>query len=74
MRSVRFERLREGIQEYEKIRVLRNHLHVVDSDASNEKLLLLNSHLATFDMENLNHHRASELVSKGKRLLEQLSE
>ncbi len=72
--SVRFERLREGIQDYEKIRILRNQFTLEDSDVSKEKLLLLNNHLATFDMDNLNEHLAWELVSKGKKLLNQLSE
>ncbi len=72
--SVRFERLREGIQDYEKITILRNSLKQEDSDESDEKLLLLNNHLATFDLENLKTHPASEMVSKGKRLIKQLSE
>jgi len=72
--SVRFERLREGIQDYEKIRILKNRLILEDSDVSNEKLMLLNDQLATFDLDNLNDHPAYELVSKGKMVLNQLSQ
>jgi hypothetical protein len=72
--SVRFERLREGIQDYEKIRILKYQLKLEDSDISNEKLMLLNDQLATFDLDYLNDHTAYELVSKGKMVLNQLSE
>lgn len=72
--SVRFERLREGIQDFEKIMLIKEGLRAEDSKASLDKLNLLNLHLAKFDIQSLPSTPASELVAEGKQLLNQLSE
>ena len=71
--SVRFERLREGIQDFEKIRILKEELILEGSAESHEKLKLLNSQLAKFDIQSLSTIPASETVAEGKHLLHQLS-
>lgn len=65
--SIRFERLREGIQDAEKIRILREKLQ-----GDTENLNRLNEMVARFSTierpDNLN-----ELVGEGKKLLNELS-
>jgi hypothetical protein len=65
--SIRFERLIEGIQDAEKIRILREQFH-----DNPEKLNRLNSVLEKFNIlkrpDNL-----EELMAEGKRVLEELS-
>jgi hypothetical protein len=67
--SVRFERLREGIQDFEKIRILKNTLLQENSADANEKLQLIDYQLATFALENLRGQKASEIVLEGKNKL-----
>ena len=71
--SVRFERLREGIQDFEKIRILNRELILEGSAESQEKLKLLNSQLAKFDIQSLSTIPASERLAEGKKLLHLLS-
>ncbi|MDD4192025.1 MAG: DUF4091 domain-containing protein [Mangrovibacterium sp.] len=70
--SIRFERLREGIQDAEKIRILREELQNDPSAEAKEKLNLLNQTVGLFNItvkpENLN-----ELMRNGKQVLEDLS-
>ncbi len=72
--SVRFERLREGIQDYEKLRLLRQELLPSSSPEAREKLDRLDRFLA-----GLRYDPAAgtevylEQVRAGKRLLEELS-
>lgn len=70
--SIRFERLMEGIQDAEKIRILREELQNDSSGEAKEKLDLLNQTLASFNIiekpENL-----EGLMLKGKQVLEQIS-
>ena len=69
--SIRFERLREGIQDYEKIRILKQKLREVD----NVTLLnQLNMELKSFKIENLTGENAAEIVNHGKKLINQISE
>jgi len=72
--SVRFERLREGIQDYEKIRLLRNQFIQDNSEDSESKLQLLETMLTTFNLDHLKDQTAWELVAGGKELLIELSE
>jgi len=71
--SVRFERLREGIQDFEKINKLKRELILEGSVESQEKLKLLNSLLAKFDIQSLSAIPASETLAEGKKLLHLLS-
>ena len=65
--SIRFERIREGIQDYEKIRILKEKL-------STDKLEELNNVLATFKLEALSNQPAGEMVNKGKDVINKISE
>jgi len=49
--SVRFERLREGIQDFEKIRILRQQLALSPDDASRTALEKLNQAVATVRLD-----------------------
>ena len=70
--SIRFERLIEGIQDAEKIRILRSELKKAGTEEAQEKLIILNRTLDEFNIlkrpENLNG-----LIRKGKNRLEELS-
>ncbi|MDH5604588.1 MAG: DUF4091 domain-containing protein, partial [Cyclobacteriaceae bacterium] len=62
--SIRFERLREGIQDFEKIRILKSEWA---GDAS--KLASLEELLASFTIDKLETVPAAEMVNRGKELL-----
>ncbi|WP_430809535.1 MULTISPECIES: glycoside hydrolase domain-containing protein [unclassified Carboxylicivirga] len=70
--SIRFERLREGIQDYEKIGILRREL----SDCSNEEaavlLQRLDDLLESFTIERIPQETARKMIKKGKALLEEM--
>jgi hypothetical protein len=70
--SIRFERLVEGIQDAEKIRILREELQNDSSGEAKEKLDLLNQTLASFNIIE-KPERLEELMLKGKQVLEQIS-
>lgn len=72
--SIRFERLREGIQDFEKIRILRSELQAQGSDEAMEKLRQLDELLAQFEISNLKDTPAEQFVNEGKALLEKLSD
>jgi len=65
--SIRFERLREGIQDAEKIRLLRAQLQ-----GEPEKMVLLEEMLVRFNILE-KPDELEQLLQDGKRLLEQLS-
>ena len=72
---VRFEKLREGIVDYEKIKILRQQI----SQSSNEKIKnmlgVLDEHLQSFYNEHdFNTEKIIADVDKGKKLLEELSD
>lgn len=64
--SIRFEKLIEGIQDYEKIRILRE---VYKKEGSVKKLKELEAVLAAFEIEKLAILSAEEMVLKAKELL-----
>lgn len=67
--SIRFERLREGIQDYEKIRILKNDLAVnpsTEAIAAKEKL---NSFLNSINSKTLVNRSAAVVINEGKQLL-----
>lgn len=70
--SIRFERLIEGIQDAEKIRILREELEAAGTPEARQKLELLESTLARF---NIRERPADTegLLNQGKRVLEELS-
>ena len=71
--SVRFERLREGIQDYEKIRILRSGFEQEQTEEAKAKLKVLIDHLKKFDVVSLDTIPSSTIVARGKELLYQYS-
>jgi len=67
--SVRFERLREGIQDYEKIRIVREELAENPSEEAASALKRLNDFLDTIDTNTLKNKSAAEVINKGKQLI-----
>ncbi len=72
--SVRFERLREGIRQYEKIRILNELIRKNNLTKSIPDSLDLPAFLKTIDPESLKHVRASVIVSKGNRIITDLTD
>jgi len=68
--SIRFERMKEGIQDAEKIRILRERF-VSTSDAG--KLKALDDAVARFNIKRPTETSCAELVNSGKKVLEELS-
>ena len=64
--SIRFEKLIEGIQDFEKIRILKVQFEK-DRNADNKKTL--EELLATFNTRNLETIPAADMVSKAKAIL-----
>jgi len=71
--SVRFERLREGIQDYEKIRILREELAAISSEKTESELKRLNNFLDSIDSNTLNEKSAAEVINEGKLLLYEIA-
>ena len=67
--SVRFEKLLEGIQDFEKIRILREHWTATGDTA---KLSELDKILAEFEITKLEKTAAADMVLKAKAALSQL--
>jgi hypothetical protein len=78
--SVRFEKLREGIVDYEKIRILRGLASRSTNGAIKRQLQQLNDQLSTFvgdhdySKRDYNQTRITEAVHTGLRMLEALSD
>ncbi|MFV0267269.1 MAG: glycoside hydrolase domain-containing protein [Draconibacterium sp.] len=71
--SIRFERLREGIQDFEKIKIVKSRLEKENTEAAKEKLKWLNGFLETVNISALDSVPAENFVIKGKKVLESLS-
>ena len=67
--SIRFEKLVEGIQDFEKIRLLREEFTRTGNRA---KLEELDNILAAFELQELDNTAAATMVSKAKASLHQL--
>jgi hypothetical protein len=65
--SIRFEKLIEGIQDFEKIRILKEEF---EKNGKTDELNTLNQVLSEFTEENLSKIPAAEMVIKGKMLIE----
>ena len=70
--SIRYERLVEGIQDAEKIRILREQFKNADTEAAELKLMLLNETVARFNSIG-RPENADALMYQGKKVLEELS-
>jgi hypothetical protein len=71
--SIRFERLREGIQDYEKIRIVKKKLTTMGGPESQIKLSELNKVLGKYSYQNAQNEPCSKLVNESKRVLENIS-
>mgnify|MGYP002795178663 CR=1 FL=1 len=67
--SVRFERLREGIQDYEKIRIIRKDLAEKGSPEAADALASLDSFLLSIDSKTADNQSVSEVINRGKILI-----
>jgi len=80
MSSVRFEKLREGIVDYEKIRILRALAFRSTDGTIKRQVRELDDHLSTFvgdrdySKRTYDQTRITEAVHKGMGMLEALSE
>ena len=72
MSSIRFERLVEGIQDAEKVRIFREEFAASGTDAALEKLERLEAMLRAFDVRE-EPEDTNELLNRGKILLLELS-
>jgi hypothetical protein len=70
--SIRFERLIEGIQDAEKIRILRETFAKAGTDEAKEKLELLNRTVAQFNLMS-KPENTEALINHGKQILDELS-
>ena len=68
--SIRFERIREGIQDFEKIRIIKARM-----EGKSNTILMdsLNRHLRQFEISNLKNTSASDMVNTGKELINEIS-
>ena len=71
--SIRFERLREGIQDFEKIRILREQLTLSSDESATYKLEKLNKELEKFNIPKAPAVPCNEMLNEGKKLLYELS-
>jgi len=67
--SVRFERLREGIQDAEKIRILREELLRNSSPEATHLRKRLDDFLASVNAKTLESKSAAEVINEGKKLI-----
>lgn len=67
--SIRFERLREGIQDYEKIRILRKDLSDNKSIEAATAGKRLDDFLSSINTKTLESRSAAEVVNQGKQLV-----
>jgi len=67
--SVRFERLREGIQDYEKIKILCRELAGESSESAANALKKLDDFLKSINAGTLENKSAAEVINEGKKLI-----
>jgi len=67
--SIRFERLREGIQDYEKIRILREELAGNPSAEAAAAQAKLNNFMNSINTKTLDARPAADVINEGKQLL-----
>jgi hypothetical protein len=70
--SIRFERLVEGIQDAEKIRILRETFEKAGTEEAKQKIELLNRTVAQFNLLS-KPENTEALINYGKKILEELS-
>lgn len=70
--SIRFERLIEGVQDFEKIHILKTLL-MKDEAKNEQKLALIDEVLSDFVIDRLPRESAEQMIKEGQRLIEQIS-
>lgn len=70
--SIRFEKLREGIQDFEKLRIITNQLKKEGTPEAESKLAAINQLLTEFTTQSLKEEKALLTVLKGKKLINSL--
>ncbi len=71
--SIRFEKLKEGIQDYEKIRIIRETLEHSASDVAASKLQELNAFLERISTFQEIPLRADSVICEGKKLITEIT-
>jgi hypothetical protein len=71
--SIRFERLREGIQDYEKIRIVKQKLSNLKTNKATETLADLNQLLSKYSYQAAQSESITKQVNESKQLLEKIS-
>jgi len=71
--SIRFERLREGIQDYEKIQIIREKLTLLNTKMAKTHLAALDEMLSRYSYQNAQKTSCAELVKVSQALLITLS-
>jgi hypothetical protein len=64
--------LREGIQDFEKIRILRNELTKNASPENEAALERLDNFLHSVDSKTLEKRTATEVINEGKQLINEI--
>ncbi|WP_185969062.1 DUF4091 domain-containing protein [Carboxylicivirga sp. M1479] len=72
--SIRFELLIEGIQDFEKIQILKEEYLETESEINRKQLELIDELLSDFVIDRIPREDAAHMVDNGKALLKQLSQ
>lgn len=73
--SIRFEKLREGIVDYEKIMILKQKARTSTNSQVKKLVAELDEHMRVFnDEKKFETEKITADVDKGKKLLEELSD
>jgi hypothetical protein len=73
--SIRYEKLREGIVDYEKLRIIKNKAKSSTNGQVKQLMQELDRHMQVFNKEkDFEREKIKGDVDKGKKLLEELSD
>jgi hypothetical protein len=73
--SIRFEKMREGISDFEKIKIIQSGVTKSSNTTAKKLMQELEQHLKTFTSEKeFDKEKLKQEVQKGRELLEQLSD
>ncbi|TKK65385.1 DUF4091 domain-containing protein [Ilyomonas limi] len=71
---IRFEKLREGIVDFEKIKIIRRLARTSNDEAVKKMMQAFDEHLQTFNNEKtFNENKLKDDIAKGKAMLNELS-
>jgi hypothetical protein len=72
--SIRFEKLREGIQDFEKLKIITQKLELAKTDEADEKLKMIDDVLKEFEIEKIGREGALAQVQRAKSIMNKVSE